>query len=364
MSSVNRHEQQFLNALREVFVGAQVEGESGYINLMRIKSRYYTEGVFPRLMADINAATQPFGAEFREELFDKLYDFFSRYFSESGSIYFRHTAYHHNVYERVYTDERDVMLFWKTHMLYYVKTDRLFKSMDVTVEGSGRESVIFRFDVSGLEHKRANEKRQLVYSLKEVRDGRVILSVAYSERGTKTKVDDILKGLRKGKSAVDEDTLTRATRVFEKQSEVDYFINKNARAFLREQFDLWLYQYVFSGDTVWTEIRLRQLATLKEIAYKIIDFIAQFEDELVKVWNKPKFVLNSHYIITLDKITDSGLRERLAAHAGMAAQVEEWRTLGMVGEAFDGPRVDITGGVFLLIQKINSCRWTPATSPI
>jgi adenine specific DNA methylase Mod len=43
----------------------------------------------------------------------------------------------------------------------------------------------------------------------------------------------------------------------------------------------------------------------KDIAGKIIDFIAQFEDELVRVWNKPKFVLNSHYIITLDKIIPS-----------------------------------------------------------
>ena len=30
-----------------------------------------------------------------------------------------------SVYEKVYTDEQDVVLFWKTHMLYYVKTDRL-----------------------------------------------------------------------------------------------------------------------------------------------------------------------------------------------------------------------------------------------
>ena len=44
---------------------------------------------------------------------------------------------------------------------------------------------------------------------------------------------------------VDEETLERAFRVFEKQSEVDYFINKDAKAFLEEQFDLWLYQYVF-----------------------------------------------------------------------------------------------------------------------
>jgi hypothetical protein len=34
-------EQKFYIALKDVFVGAKVEGESGYINLMRIKSRYY-----------------------------------------------------------------------------------------------------------------------------------------------------------------------------------------------------------------------------------------------------------------------------------------------------------------------------------
>ncbi len=344
MPTANRHEQQFLDKLRDVFVGAEIEGDSGYVNLMRIKSHYYTEVVSPRLMTDINAATKPFGDAFREELFDKLYDFFSRYFSESGSIYFRHTAYHHNVYERVYTDDRDVMLFWKTHMLYYVKTDRLFHSLDVTIDRPDGASVVFRFDASGLEHKRANEKRQLVYSLKGVRDSKIVLSVAYSERGAKTRTDDILKALRKGDAAVDEETLTRAFRVFEKQSEVDFFINKNARAFLREQFDLWLYQYVFSGDTEWTETRLQQLGVLRDIAGKIINFIAQFEDELVKVWNKPKFVLNSHYIITLDKIADASLRARLFAHAGMVAQAAEWRELGMVDDAFDVAQLNITGG--------------------
>ena len=118
MKDVTR-EQKFYDSLKDIFVGAKVEGESGYINLMRIKSRYYEKGVFPKLQKDIEEALQPF-PEFREELFDKLYTFFSRYFSESGSIYFRHTPIHQNVYEKVYTDDKDVILFWKTHMLYYV----------------------------------------------------------------------------------------------------------------------------------------------------------------------------------------------------------------------------------------------------
>ena len=46
----------FFGALRDVFVGAPVEVQSGFINLMRIKSRYYTEGVFPKLQRDIEAA--------------------------------------------------------------------------------------------------------------------------------------------------------------------------------------------------------------------------------------------------------------------------------------------------------------------
>lgn len=70
-------EERFFAALRDVLVGAKVEGESGFVNLMRIKSRYYERGVFPRLKEDedIDKTSEPF-PEFREELFD-------RYFSES-----------------------------------------------------------------------------------------------------------------------------------------------------------------------------------------------------------------------------------------------------------------------------------------
>ena len=325
------YEQQFLDALKSIFVGAKVEGESGYINLMKIKASYFENGVFPQLMKDIDAACKAFEKGFREELFDKLYDFFQHYFSESGSIYFRNTAQHHNIYEKVYTDDRDVMLFWKTHMLYYVKTDRLFNSMDVEVDGEK-----FFFDVSGMELKRANEKRELTYTFKSYRDGKTTLTVGYSEKGRKTKVDDILKAVKAKGVTIEEETLEKAFRVFEKQSEVDYFINKNARAFLCEQFDLWMYQYLFKGESVFNETRLQQLKAIQEIAYKIIDFIAQFEDELVRVWNKPKFVLNSNYVITLDKIAngDEALLKKIFKHKGMKDQIAEWQELGMVNQKF------------------------------
>jgi adenine-specific DNA-methyltransferase len=329
-------EEKFFNALKDIFVGAKVEGESGYINLMRIKSNYYEKKIFPQLQNDIDQALEPF-PEFREELFDKLYNFFYRYFSESGSIYFRYTPFHQNVYEKVYTDDRDVILFWKTHMLYYVKTDRLFNNLDVEVD-----DFKFFFDVSTLQHKKANEKRQIIYELKEVRKDRtIVFNVVYSERGRITKSNDIIKALNKEDIKVTEEILDKAFKVFEKQSEVDYFINKNAKEFLKEQFNLWLYQYVFSGESEWTDKRIKQLQVLKDIAYKIIDFISQFEDELVKIWNKPKFVLNSNYVITLDRIADKDIEliEELIKHKNFENQEEEWKELGIIDEKFEKSQI-------------------------
>lgn len=185
-------------------------------------------------------------------------------------------------------------------MLYYVKTDRLFKNLDVETD-----DFKFFFDVSALEHKKANEKREIIYEFKEKRDnGTIAFNVYYSEGGRKTKIVEILRALKNEGVNITEDILEKAFRIFEKQSEIDYFINKNAREFLREQFNIWLYQYVFSGESEWTEKRIKQLQALKDIALKVIDFISQFEDELVKIWNKPKFVLNSNYVIALRTLKD------------------------------------------------------------
>ncbi|MCL0085057.1 site-specific DNA-methyltransferase [Thermodesulfovibrionales bacterium] len=316
-------EQKFYKALQDVFIGAKIEGESGFVNLMRIKSNYYRK-IEDILKKDIEAALKSH-SKFRDELFDKLYSFFSRYFTESGSIYFNSTPFHNNIYEKVYTDEKDVILFWKTQMLYYVKTDRIFRSLPVEFDGFK-----FYFDASKIEAKKANEKRSLVFELNKVReDGTIVFGVQYSERGAKIKQDEILKAIKRKGIAITEEQLERAFRVFEKQSEVDFFINKNAKAFLQEQFKLWSYQYFWEGAKEWGADRVNQLQILKDIAFKIIDFISQFEDELVKIWNKPKFVKNSNYVITLDRIADKKLVEKIKKHKNYSQQVKEWKELGI-----------------------------------
>jgi len=323
----------FYQILKDLFVGeAKIEGRGGYINLLRIKSKYY-EKVKEEIDEEI-AKVRARYPEFEEELYDKLYTFFKRYISESGAILFNETPFHNDVYEKVYTDKRDVMLFWKTKNLYYVKTDRVFKSMPVELDG-----LRFFFDASEIEYKKNNEKREIIYESDKVQNGEIRFKVKYSEKGRKTDTEEILKKLRKAGIRISEEQLQHAFRIFEKQSEVDYFINKNARGFLKEQFKLWLYQYLADGTEEWSKERIEQLNLLRNIAYKLIDLIAQFEEELVKIWNKPKFVINSNYVITLDRIAKHGERgleviKKILNHPNIEKQIKEWKDLGILDKDF------------------------------
>lgn len=324
-------EQKFLQELENIFVGAKIEGKSGYVNLMNIKSKYFQD-IKAVLLKDIEKRLSVF-PDFREELFDKLYSFFYRYFTESGSIYFRHTHVHQNVYERIYNDSMDVELFWKTHMLYFVKSEAIYKSIRIELEGLN-----FYFDASEIELKKSNEKKDIVFTFDGVKGTdkkyALMFKVNYSKNGSKTSFDNILRDIKKlNIGEIDEEVLEKAFSVFTKQSLVDFFINKNAKDFLTEQFDLWVYNYMFKDMNTFTEKRIKQIQVLRDTAYDIINFIAQFEDELVKIWNKPKFVLNSNYVITLNNLEDK-IIEKIKQSQGIHEQVNEWIELGLVSDDF------------------------------
>jgi adenine specific DNA methylase Mod len=150
-----------------------------------------------------------------------------------------------------------------------------------------------------MEGKKANEKKNLVYELKSIENKSLTFNVIYSEKGKTTKTADIVKVAKKSDIELNEEDLKKAFQVFEKQSNVDYFINKDAKKFLTEQLDMWIYQYMFSQEVDFNMERFNQIGDFKKVASKLINFISQFENELVKIWNKPRFTLNSNYVISL-----------------------------------------------------------------
>lgn len=343
------YKEKFYGILEDMFVGdAEIEGGGGFINLLKIKKNYYQKAFKPKLEEKVNEVLNKY-PNFETELFEKFYTFFSRYFSESGSIYFVNTPVYHQIYEKIYTDKEDVILFWKTRDLYYIKTDRIFKTLEIEID-----NYKFYFDVSKLEYKKANEKREVIYKLDEEKTtkDKIYFYVYYSEKGKTTKIDEILKALKKKNIKINEDILEKAFRRFEQQSEVDYFIHKNAKTFLTEQLKLYIYNYLFKETQEWTSERIDQINKFKETAELIIDFVSKFEDELVKIWNKPRFVLNSNYVITLDRIVKQNKQkgieiiEKIINHKNFNEQVKEWKELGIIDENFNKNEIiknDLTG---------------------
>lgn len=305
------YENRFYGALEKIFVGAPIEGEGGYVNLLKIKEKYY-ENVLSKFKQEVNS-DPIIDTTFKENFFELLFNFFEKYFSECGSVYFVKTANYQKVYEKVYTDTKDVTLFWKTNTLYYVKSDILFQSIYVTVDDEQNDvSFVFYFDVGDLKQKQNNEKKELVYSFKEIKRGKIngvhksnsgnqyfVLGVGYSERGKKTELNEISSA-----TSVDKSLIEKAIKIFEKQTSVDFFINKNASSFLQSQLDVFIHQYLLDEKSDFDAKRLSQLKAFKNYSLKLIDFIAQFENELVRIWNKPKFVRKSDYVFSFKTLRE------------------------------------------------------------
>jgi adenine-specific DNA-methyltransferase len=113
----------------------------------------------------------------------------------------------------------------------------------------------------------------------------------------------------------------------------DYFIHKDLGGFLKRELDFYIKNEVMHLDDVQhaqafadIEKNLRMIQTLRSIAQDIITFLAQLEDFQKKLWLKKKFVVSTHYCITLDRI-DEALYPQIAANP---KQWEQWQQLGML----------------------------------
>lgn len=81
-------------------------------------------------------------------------------------------------------------------------------------------------------------------------------------------------------------------------------------------------------DSPRVEQYLSKIKVIRQIAHKLIDFLAQIEDFQKKLWIKKKFVVETNYCITLDRIPEE-LYPEIAANG---AQREEWVRLFAIDE--------------------------------
>ncbi|GAA7972509.1 hypothetical protein HpMS32_13020 [Helicobacter pylori] len=336
------NEAQFYEVLENLFIGIKIEDKqeslldptpkavkNGMVNLMKAKSKYYQSK--KQELEKLIALKCQNNNDLKEELFDKLYSFFKRYLSANGGIYFNDTPLYDSLYTKSGYEKcslkKDTALFYKTKDLYYVKSETIYKDFCFELE-----NMVFNFDTSSLESKKNNEKIELVFNLKDTdtKTNTLNFSVMLSSNGRVTNIHEILKECSNHGIKLDEEILKKAFAKFKKQGSMDYFIHKNALGFLTEQLDLYLFEYLFKEMTAFDAKRLNEINTIKEVALKVILLVSEFENELCKIWNKPRFVLNSHFIVSLDKLKAKNYDlNKITNHQNYPKQVKEWQDLNL-----------------------------------
>jgi len=351
--SLKKNRQLFYSQLEKMFAGSELQnfkGKSGFSNLLAIKAQYF-QVIRANLEQEIQKRFPT--ADLQNELFQKLYTFFDSYLNETGSPYFNKTEFYKNLYEKVYTNSEDTALFWKTQRLYYVKSDSIPKSATFEIKDDTNLKAKIVFETDDLRYTATNEKKELKFIIKSLskEDKSITLMVLYKSqkleltdsysfeinsqltdnkiiiKTTKESEKKLLELIDSYNLDIDTAQIAEAIHTYKRQQDVDFFIHKDAEAFLKEQFNLYLYHYLFKDNEVneWKD-RIETIQEIKDIAFIVIKQIGKFEDELKAMWLKPKFVRGLNYIISLDKI-DEKYHEEILVNEILQ---DEWRELELI----------------------------------
>ena len=104
--------------------------------------------------------------------------------------------------------------------------------------------------------------------------------------------------------------LAKYVNQYTARNTMDYFIHKDLGSFLRRELDFYIKNEVMhlddieNADAPAVESYLAKIKVLRKIAGKLIDFLAQLEDFQKKLWLKKKFIVETNYGITLDRVPE------------------------------------------------------------
>lgn len=283
-----------------------------------------------------------------KEIFSDLYNFFSRYYEGGDFLSLR--RYKEGVYAIPYEGE-EVKLHWANSDQYYIKTSEYFTNYSFKLSDGKR--VHFRLTKAGTEanNNKAQEgkDRRFIVSTTEkvtVENDELVIPFEYKpdndKRAQKVINEANVQALREDKAVTSfaPDLFKEIERasggnwtVLEKhlndytaKNEFDYFIHKDLGGFMRRELDFFIKNEILYLDDMIDqtpkdfEKRLAKLKALKTIGHKIIAFLAQLEEFQKKLWLKKKFVVETNWCITLDRVPE----ELYADIAANDAQRDEW----------------------------------------
>ncbi len=317
------------------------------------------------------------------EVYDDLYCFFSRYYSDGDFISKR--RYSREGKYAIPYDGEEVKLHWANADQYYIKTSEYLRDYAFRLNPDNDENpmrVHFRLaDAAEGEHGnvKTSAGKDRVFVLKA--DEPLSMTTNGDERELfihfeyrPTTLQDWPDAERKGKTkppsqkdllpqverrilslaaifadqaAFDEELKKPHTKAdgekadytrlrahlnrYVARNTFDYFIHKDLGGFLLRELDFYIKNEVMQLDDVENESAprveqyLSKIKVIRRIAKKIIAFLAQLEDFQKTLWLKKKFVVEMQYCVALKEVPEEFYKE-IVTNKG---QLAEWEALNV-----------------------------------
>ena len=307
------------------------------------------------------------------EIYSDLLNFFKRYYDSGDFMSLR--RYKEGVYAIPYEGE-EVKLHWANHDQYYIKTTEDLKNYVFKLNLEKK----VRFELIDADTEKDNNKsekdKDRKFSIYEETPISIIseneLVINFEFKVNSNKQDDLIKNalnvifqnidipwqkllnsLAPTEKKKDRTILEKHIKDFVSKNTFDYFIHKDLGKFLSRELDFFIKNEIIhlddvdSLDELKLESYLNKVKVLRKIAHKIISFLAQIEDFQKKLWLKKKFVIETNYCLTLDKIfsrsdDNKNCSSLILEIVSNKEQLDEWIKLFSIEdlEGFTSPLTD------------------------
>ena len=294
--------------------------------------------------------------DLQNTVFSRLTQFFSRYY-EGGDFVSqrRYKTGGNSAYAIPYNGE-EVKLYWANYDQYYIKASEYFKNYTFKLR-DGRRICFVLVDASteqnnnksteGMERRFDVLRNEEGLPVFEEMDDEFHISFTYELMMKPPKQEIFNKNAFEALSVmipkswqdllVKENVtdkvvlLEKHIKAYTNKNSFDYFIHKDLGGFLSRELDFYIKNEVFviaDLDAAKLQSQLAVVKAIERVGQKIIDFLAQLENFQKRLWLKKKFVVQSDYCITLDRVPEKYYPEICANDE----QRKEWVRLFAIDE--------------------------------
>jgi len=311
--------------------------------------------------------------ETENHIYNHIAQFFSRYYDKGDFISKRRFGKNEK-YVVPYNGE-ETHFYWANHDQYYIKSSENFQKYAFKIKKrSGMLVVNFKLTEAQTEqgNVKSDENKFFVLSQKEAEINDSEANFFFEYRPLTDDEKQNIKGNNKqdvlNQQAVDKikeqhksnfdlaalweevpsgkndeliPFLLKKLNHYTRKNNYDFFIHNDLKSFLQRELDYYIKTewinvddlYIKETETYQKQLQhhLKAIKVFKQISETLIDFISQIEDFQKKLWEKKKFVLNTHWVITIDRlveyIDEEAAKPFLEEVIKNEKQIEEWKDL-------------------------------------